>query len=429
MNNFKGNDFNTLYKQIAKKLLTEPEYVITNRTGEKLHELTDVHLELTNINNCYAFCRDLNTHYLAGELLFYLKGKNLLKNIELYSSFWKTISDDGVKVNSCYGYYIWNASGYSNMSKGYGQYGYVLKQLKNNSETKKAVLTIYDGNEHSKKSEDNPCTMFLQFYIRNNKLFLATHMRSNDVWFGITYDLPFFCLLQKMVYFELLETYPKLCCGSYIHITSSLHVYQKDFENLKKSYSKPSPAIPIPMFSKRSKEDLNWLINYENELNSSIYPFHKKPADLFTSYIANVLYNGKVFRSLKTLAKKSTCIKKQVACVFMKDNIPISDGWSGRPEQMGPCKTCVRDNEEFFQDGCNSLHSEERAILRAAADGRIKELQGSICFITHAPCDQCLKFLITVGCSKVVFEKPYKTHFERYKGIIEIEDIYGRKYV
>jgi thymidylate synthase len=425
---YKTDDFNTLYLKILKDLLLRPMFKITNRKGELLHEITNFNLVLTNLDNCYCFCRNLNLHYLIGETIFYIKGENKLYNIEYYSKFWKKLADDGENLNSCYGYYIWKQP----LINCQNQFEYCKKQLEKNSDSKKAVITIYDAASHSKETKDNPCTMFLQFYIRENKLYLKTQMRSNDIWFGLPYDLPFFVLLQKTMYFDLKFTYRDLELGDYTHSSNSLHAYERNFDEIKEVIKKPHTSIEVPTFTKDSHNYFINLIIFEQKLkNKEPVVVLNEEEPLFIKFFKKILYNFKVFEQLEIYAKEnSTCLKKQVACVFINNDLQIiTKGYSGRPEKMGKCKECVRKSETFFQDGCNSLHSEERAIIDLAKFDSIWELQNSTCYLTHAPCDQCLKFLIEVGVKKVIFKEAYKTHFERYSGFIEIEDGFGRKYV
>ena len=429
---YNSTDFNKTYLDILKDLMNKPMYKVTNRKGETLHEITNFNLVLSDLNKCYCFCRNLNLHYLIGELLFYLKGENKLENIEYYSKFWKRISDDEINLNSCYGYYIWKQP--LNHIK-VNQYRYCLHQLLRNKESKKAVITIYSAVHHSKETKDNPCTMFLQFYIRENKLYLKTHMRSNDIWFGLPYDLPFFVMLQKMMYIDLKNQtiYDNLELGDYIHSSNSLHLYEKDFKAVSDVIKKPYKEILLPEFTQISYSQLNSLIDFENVLkdNCFINPTLYNE-DYFIKFFKKILLNFKMFNELKNYAEeKSTCLKKKVACYFLNSDLNvITKGYNGRPNIMVGCTECVAKKEEFFHDTCNSLHAEERAILELSKQGyNVYKLKNTTCYLTHAPCDQCLKFMIELGVKKVIFKEPYKTHYERYKGLIEIEDGFGRKYV
>jgi thymidylate synthase len=69
-----------------------------------------------------------------------------------------------------------------------------------------------------------------QFFIRSNKLYLTTYIRSNDCIKGITFDIPWFISLMYVMRNELLVIYPELELGSYTHFAGSLHIYERDFE-------------------------------------------------------------------------------------------------------------------------------------------------------------------------------------------------------
>lgn len=158
--------------------------------------------------------RNLSMRYAIGELLWYLSGNNKLKEISKYTKNWKRFSDDGVKVNSNYGWCI-------KKKYGFDQYEYIKELLKEDNNTRQAVIHIKEpNNEHSK---DVNCTVCLQFFIRENKLYMTTYMRSCDVWFGFPYDVFNFCNLQVLLSMEL-----GIELGTYTHICGSLHLYERD---------------------------------------------------------------------------------------------------------------------------------------------------------------------------------------------------------
>jgi thymidylate synthase len=70
---------------------------------------------------------------------------------------------------------------------------------------------------------DRPCTISLQFLLRDGMLELHVYMRSNDVWLGVTYDLFVFTQLQLTVARAL-----GVDVGPYYHHAGSLHVYERD---------------------------------------------------------------------------------------------------------------------------------------------------------------------------------------------------------
>lgn len=415
----KTSDIDSAYKGLLEGLVYAPDFVSTSRKGDTIHEQLFTTIELTNLNNCLPFSRNLSLPYLFGELAFYLKGQNLLKNVAPYSTFWNKVSDDGVHLNSCYGYYIYKMKTRSGVS----QLDYVVNQLLTNKDSKKAVITIYNGGKHSYKTKDNPCTMYLQYLIRGDKLYSITNMRSNDIWYGMPYDVPFFVFLQKQLYYVLKETYKSLSMGTYVHRANSLHLYARNINEAKNIISKPYAGVHLNAITKQTVKNAHVLT--KRKLGTGV-PTGLK--DKFLLQGIKMMDNKFYMNAAYASARHSTCLKKQVGAVYVKsDGKILSHGWSGRPEKMGACKICVRKTEEFFQDGCNSVHSEYRGFLNAMRVGTpMEHFKGTTVYITHAPCDQCMKLLLELGVSKIVYDVEYKIDFSRYKGLIKVEDMNGK---
>lgn len=189
-------------------------------------ELINANLVLTNPrNNIMDKCsRKMPIKYGVGELLWYLSANNKVTAIEPYSKFWRNISDDGITINSNYGYCI-------HKKFGFDQWNSIKELLKKDSNSRQAVIHIKEARDLiSNPSKDVNCTISLQFLLRNNKLHLITTMRSNDIWLGLPYDLFNFTCLQILMSMEL-----DVEVGCYYHNAGSLHLYKRDVE---KCYSK-----------------------------------------------------------------------------------------------------------------------------------------------------------------------------------------------
>lgn len=218
--------FNTIYYDLLKSLLEKPEYVITNRKGSTVYENLNQSIHLTEPKHCFATCRDMSLKYLEGEIDFYLSGSPFLEDIVKHSKFWEKVTDDGRSINSNYGKLLLHDRNYHN----YTQFEYARDMLLRNHDSKKAVMAIYNK-DNAHKSNDNPCTMYLQFFIRENHLLLFVKMRSSDIWYGMPYDVPFFVLIQYLMLRVLQqEGYPTLAMGDYHHQSGSLHLYDKDLK-------------------------------------------------------------------------------------------------------------------------------------------------------------------------------------------------------
>jgi len=266
---FRGNSLNVLYVKACKALTSMSDFT-TKSKGETLQEIHNAIFELSNPRNNILTLkgRKLSKRYLAGETAFYLAGSDSLSFIGHYAKFWEGISDDGKTVNSCYGKRL-----FKEQVNGFTQIEYVVKQLSEKKDTKKAVAMIYKERDTTPYTKDNPCTMYLHFAIRNNKLMLTTMMRSNDIWLGVPYDFFFFTTLQQIVLSLVNEKGFSYSLGKYTHIANSLHLYERNLSgailcaNEKEFDEGTSPDIG----NKNIMEMINDFLVYEKLIREGEY--------------------------------------------------------------------------------------------------------------------------------------------------------------
>lgn len=259
----RADNFNTLYYETAKLLASDKSRIVELPNNVITKELLAYTGVLDNPYNRIVTLKDRNIslRYLAGEFCFYLSGSRELDFINKYSTFWNKISDDGFTVNSAYGYTIF---------KRMNQFKYVYDCLVEDKHSRKAVIYV-SGDYNSYKSKDNICTSTIQFIIRDNKLHCIVNMRSNDIWFGYTYDVAFFTLLQEMLLVQLQEGYVDLKMGEYIHHAASMHVYKKDYKQLRALVDNgPKNKFNIDQMPRLTDKDLSYwfkdLLDYEETL-------------------------------------------------------------------------------------------------------------------------------------------------------------------
>lgn len=163
--------------------------------------------------------RKMPMRYAVGELLWYLSGSNRLQDISKFSKVWERMTDDGETLNSAYGYRILERYGFN-------QIDYITSVLKKDPYSRQAVIHIKDCLDYRAfPTKDVPCTMHLQYFIRDGKLHATTNMRSNDLWTGFPYDVFCFTCIQIIIAFRL-----GVDIGTYTHIVGSLHLYQRSLE-------------------------------------------------------------------------------------------------------------------------------------------------------------------------------------------------------
>lgn len=191
--------------------------------GECLNAITVINDPTRNIVT--SDDRKLPMRYAVGELLWYLSGSNRLKDISIFSKVWERMSDDGETVNSAYGDRIFSRFGFNQMR-------YVENALLKDPNTRQAVIHIKDPVEYTENpTKDVPCTVCLQYFIRDGKLHSTTYMRSNDLWTGFPYDIFSFTSFQIMLAFRL-----GVDIGTYTHIAGSLHLYERSLEEWRKKH-------------------------------------------------------------------------------------------------------------------------------------------------------------------------------------------------
>lgn len=217
---FEGKTVNAVWEQAFNELANQATQGFTagSRDGAVVGEIINAafYVEDPTRNIVSSPLRNMPMRYAVGELAWYLSGSNKVSDISRFAKKWAEISDDGVTNNSAYGYRI--------MSKfGFDQWEHVKELLKRDPSSRQAVIHIKDAD--NKPTKDTPCTVYLQFFIRDNKLHLSVHMRSNDIWMGVPYDMFSFCFLQMKMAMEL-----GVEVGSYTHYAGSLHMYKRDYD-------------------------------------------------------------------------------------------------------------------------------------------------------------------------------------------------------
>lgn len=113
----------------------------------------------------------------------------------------------------------------------------------------------------------------------------------------------------------------------------------------------------------------------------------------------------------KLVAKRSTCVRRQVGAILVKDKKILSTGYNGAPTGLEHCLDigCLREELNVpsgeRHELCRGLHAEQNAIIQAAYHG--VSIQGSTLFCTNMPCSICIKMIINAGITTVVYLDGY----------------------
>ena len=113
----------------------------------------------------------------------------------------------------------------------------------------------------------------------------------------------------------------------------------------------------------------------------------------------------------KQVATRTTCIRRAVGCVLVRDKRIIATGYNGAPTGLHHCVEtgCIRQKLDVpsgeRHELCRALHAEQNALIQAARYGL--PVDGSTIYITTQPCVVCAKMLINAGVQEIVYANPY----------------------
>lgn len=268
------SSFTEAYHELLQDVYESPDFVSAPR-GQKIREKLGVSFKITNPLDRlpYVAKRDFSIAYYIAESLWYLSGSESTSWIANYSSFWKSISDDGMTANSAYGSRIFRPHRRiaSTVSPNWSQWQYVIEELMSDSDSRRAVIHIRSPQDSILARKDVPCTLTLQFFLRNDKVHMITSMRSSDIILGIAYDVPAFTLFQEILASELSSRLNReIGVGEYMHTSNSLHIYEKHFgmaESIISSARAKSVEMPkIPS----AKIPLQELLAFEDSCRNAV---------------------------------------------------------------------------------------------------------------------------------------------------------------
>lgn len=118
------------------------------------------------------------------------------------------------------------------------------------------------------------------------------------------------------------------------------------------------------------------------------------------------------FMDIANLVKtRSTCTRRQVGAVVVKDKRILATGYNGSPTACSHCTDigCLRTKLQVpsgeRHELCRALHAEQNAIAQAAQHGI--SMQNATIYVTTQPCSLCAKLLINAGITHIIYDGDY----------------------
>lgn len=113
----------------------------------------------------------------------------------------------------------------------------------------------------------------------------------------------------------------------------------------------------------------------------------------------------------RLVSKRSTCLRRRVGAVLVKDKKILATGYNGAPSHIKHCidTACLRDKLKIpsgqRHELCRGLHGEQNVLLQAALYG--VGTKNSTLYATNQPCVICTKMLINAGIKEIVVSDGY----------------------
>ena len=168
-----------------------------------------------------------NKEYIAKEIKWYESQSLSVYNMENPPKIWRDIACKNGHINSNYGWCI-----YSDFN--YNQYDNVVRELKENQDSRRAIMIYNRPSMHLDAIEDGRndfiCTNAVTYFIRDNKLYSVVQMRSNDAVYGYKNDWAFQVYVMDKLCKDL-----EIERGDMHWQVASLHVYPRHYYLIKEN--------------------------------------------------------------------------------------------------------------------------------------------------------------------------------------------------
>ena len=122
-------------------------------------------------------------------------------------------------------------------------------------------------------------------------------------------------------------------------------------------------------------------------------------------------YDEYFMNMAQVVATRSTCLRRQVGALLVKNKHILSTGYNGAPKGLKHCSEvgCLRETQGIKpgerHELCRGLHAEQNAIIQASVFG--VSINKATLYCTNAPCSVCAKMLINAGIDEIVYKGHY----------------------
>lgn len=183
--------------------------------------------------------RPINVSYAVGSSEWMLRGSNDLETVQALNPRGAAFSHDGFTLSGAFGHRLRVRAG--------DQLGAVIRLLREDPTSRRAIALIGDGRDIIDDSKDFPCATSLHFLLRNNRLHAVLHLRSSSVFGVLPYDLVNFAHIHRFVAWSL-----GVPAGLLRVFAGSAHVYEEEVPLIERFLTSEFDFVDIPVLDWRA---------------------------------------------------------------------------------------------------------------------------------------------------------------------------------
>ena len=261
--------FDTIYKNLIKKIMEEGVEELNERTGHKVRALPGLTFQIDVEKEGFPILtlRKQPIKSPIAEQIWFIQGEKNTEFLRKYTKMWDEFLEEDGTISSAYGY-RWRHQ------FGRDQLGKLVELLTKDPSSRHGVIITWDPKDDGyggTPKKNVPCPFAFTVNIIGGRLNIHNIIRSNDMMLGCPFDTFGFALLIYILA-QKLGVKP----GVYTHSISNAHIYDTHYEGALELISRVNnhpnifPIFPDNMYDRAEKK-------YEtlvDEIYQSFAPFY-----------------------------------------------------------------------------------------------------------------------------------------------------------
>ena len=252
---FNGSSADNVWMQLAKEFQRPGVARIQSSQNGKTKEILHVAISISDPKQRWVMSRQpaLNPAFALAEVVWIMNGRRDLAFLKFWNKRYRDFVGPGPELHGAYGYRLRHHLGLDQLKRAY-------QVLDHDSDTRQVVLQMWDSRIDMPKpdgtpvNKDVPCNVISMLKVRDAKLEWSQIIRSNDLFLGLPHNLVQFTSIQ-----EIIAGWLNIECGTYNQISDSMHIYEDDKGNIRKSLRSSQAILNTDSLALPRKEsELVW---------------------------------------------------------------------------------------------------------------------------------------------------------------------------